>query len=97
MYELVHKFMLITLVIANVFTACVLFSKASFWLGGSLILVSIAMIGFFWNYCYEHVLHFTMALPLQVVDRAPVARIRREAYLPPPLRRGAVGWFPEVR
>lgn len=40
--------------------------------------------------------HFVKHLPLQATLAAPRAeQLDPSAFLPPPLRKGAVGWYPE--
>ena len=53
------------------------------------------MILAFWVYCYNNVIRYVQAIPLQVAALGGEARIPREAYLPAAMRRGAIGWFPE--
>ncbi|KAL4515842.1 hypothetical protein Ndes2526A_g00545 [Nannochloris sp. 'desiccata'] len=94
-FELSYMLTLITLIIANVFAAAVIMTKGMFWIGGSLIVVSTTIVIVFWRYCNDHVLHYTAVVPMQVAEMSPTASVPRECYLPPVLRRGAVGWFPE--
>jgi Calcium-dependent channel, 7TM region, putative phosphate len=94
-FELSYTLTLITLIIANIFAAAVIMTKGLFWIGGSLIAVSCAMIIVFWRYCNAHVMQYTSVMPMQAAENSPSAVVPRECYLPPVLRRGAVGWFPE--
>jgi len=80
---------------ANFFCAAVLLTKGFFWIGGSLIAISMMIIILFWRYCNEHVMRYVAVLPMQVAEMSPFTTVPRECYLPPVLRRGAVGWFPE--
>jgi hypothetical protein len=94
-FELSYTLTLVTLILANIFTACVILTKGSFWIGGSLIAVSVLIIVLFWTYCNAHVMNYTMVVPMQAAEMSATAVVPRETYLPPVLRRGAVGWFPE--
>ena len=49
----------------------------------------------FWRYCDVHVMKYAVVMPMQVADLAATARVPVEMYMPPPLRRGAVGYAPE--
>lgn len=94
-FELSYTLTLVTLLMANIFAACVIMSKGVFWIGGSLIAVTVIIIVLFWKYCNEHVMRYTSAIPLQVAEISPSGTVPRELYLPPVLRKGSVGWFPE--
>lgn len=43
----------------------------------------------------QHVGAFAMRAPLSAIQAAPHASVDPAAYVPPPLRRGAVGYYPE--
>jgi hypothetical protein len=94
-FELSYTLTLVTLLLANIFTAAVIMTKGLFWIGGSLIAVSTFIIVVFWTYCNAHVMQYTGVVPSQVAELSPTAVVPRECYLPPVLRKGAVGWFPE--
>lgn len=94
-FELNYRLLLLTVEIANVFLSCVLMTKGTFWEGGIYLALSTAMMVAFQVYCDKHVMSYVKVEPLTVAALGPRARVPRELYLPPALRRGAIGWFPE--
>ena len=94
-YELTYQLLLITIFMANLFTAAVFLAKGGYWSGSMLAVVATVMIVMFWRYNRAHVMSMIKITPLQTAALAPKATVPRDCYLPPPLRRGAVGWFPE--
>lgn len=101
MWNLMFQLMIITLWIANVFAGCVFIAKSGFWIGGSLIIVASLLLAMFRRACVLNVDGDLVSVGRlngggpRSTFWAPAAHVPRELYLPPPLREGAVGWFPE--
>jgi hypothetical protein len=96
-FELLFQLMLWTLWVADFFTGCVLIASrgVGFWLGGILLIISTIAVPLYHGYCYRYIGRHLASVPLQATVSAPTAVVPVEAYLPPPLRTGAVGWTPE--
>jgi hypothetical protein len=92
---IIFQLTLWTLFTANLFTALVLLALRAYWLSVFLVIISSAILAVFHFHVVSHLERFVKTEPLQAAEAAPRARVPREAYLPAPLRRGAVGWFPE--
>ena len=86
-WETMHNLMLWTIWFAAFFTACVFIAMRRFWVGGSELCVATFMIYVFWRFMKTTVVRYTVATPAQAVKTAPLTRLPREAFLPPPLRR----------
>lgn len=99
MWSLIFELMVITLWIANVFAGCVFIAKSGFWIGGSLIIVISIFLAFFRRVCVVTEDSMSPGFHRGGGPRstfwAPPAKVPRDLYLPPPLREGAVGWYPE--
>lgn len=95
-WQLTFRLLIWTLWIANIFTALVLVALRAYWLSGALAIIATLGLWLFHAHVVTHLARFVEAAPLQGAAAAPRALfVPREAYLPPPLRHGAVGWAPE--
>lgn len=95
-WELLYVLLLWTVWIANFFTGCVFIANQGFWSGGSLMITSTVALLIYAKCMNATLRRHSMATPTQVAAWAPrISHVPRELYMPPPLRRGAVGWFPE--
>jgi hypothetical protein len=94
-WKLLFSRMVFTVWIANLFASCVVIAKGGYWVGGSLAIIVSLWTWWFRGYCKASLEPQMEGVTLSTAASAPAAHIPREMYLPPPMRRGAVGWFPE--
>lgn len=87
-----------TIFIAGMFTGSTLIAVRAYVTGTITLILSPMFPAVFRQYCMVHVVRFVKTIPLQSAAAGPtIADIDelRRVYTPPPLRRGAIGWFPE--
>lgn len=95
MWSIFNRLCIATFYVSVVFTGCAFFAYKFYWQGGILIGINITLIGLVHARMQSHVNRFIECTPLQVVANSPEVRIPRDMFIPPPLRTGSVGWFPE--
>ena len=81
--------------VASICVSAVFLAKQSYVASGVLALTNTMIIYHVAKQFKERVGGYAHSVPLPAAKAAPRAAVDPGAYLPPPLRRGAVGWYPE--
>lgn len=84
-----------TLWVASIFVSFVFLAKQSYVAAGVLALTNTMIVYHVAKQFKARVGGYAHSVPLPAAKAAPRAAVDPGAYLPPPLRRGAVGWYPE--
>lgn len=77
------------------FAAVVLMAKEQLALGIVLLVVQGVIHYHAYSGVQQHAARYVRHPPLHLARHTPMAEIDPAVYLPPPLRHGAVGWYPE--
>jgi hypothetical protein len=95
LFEGIFSQLVFTLFIFEAFTAAVFFANSA-WYQGSIVLITLTIYLYqFHKACVVQFGH-TKHVPLESAVGAPRATVDPAMYIPPALRHGCAGWYPEV-
>ncbi|KAL0050237.1 hypothetical protein WJX82_006955 [Trebouxia sp. C0006] len=94
-WDQVFKQVCCCMFIFEFFTACVLLSNSAFVQASILVATMTPIIYKFYRYCSIRYGHAVAHMPLETAAAAPRADVDPLVYMPPALRPGAAGWYPE--
>jgi hypothetical protein len=95
LFETLFTLMVWTLATFSIFTGIILAAKQNYTAALIMVFTQLPALLVYHKKVVLSTRHFAQHLPLQSALHAPRAVVDPAAYVPPPLRPGAVGWQPE--